>query len=586
MRRLLLTIPVLAALALFWALATPTANAQDSPVYWESLNVLIDIKQNGDLLVQETHVYAFRGQVSPERFRYIDMEKVDQIDRVSVSMEGRELPVETERDGSRFVIRWGHRPIDPPENLTFVLRYRVRGAIDMDQDSDLDSVTWEALFGKRRRGAVIERAVVTVRLPGGLPPQSRKQESFGVAADSRWLDARTVEFIPRESVPGNQNFIVQLSFPHGLVDVPGPNWRQGFGVFEKIPLTSWFPKVSLSEPTDLIYWGLRFSVIGLIPLLFAASRIRKRRWPQGDYPPEPEGLTEFPSDLPAPVVSVLESRMVNSQTYLSILVDLFQKGNLAITGRSGNEGQTHSLITLEKQSDPNLPWERIVYAQVNPRSTTSKYLKENLEWEEDAIRDRLDEYLVSRGIFNDPPLRVMAEQQMGCMVSLMWLLATILVGLGLGFWVHLIFSPWWAGTAAGGLAALVFGIFAIDSPAGRIAPTELGALEISRWAGFKTSLREGYVNLYLDPDRNDPLLPYAVALDAARRWVNEFNTLPPWFHLHSSEAETPQNLHRAYRGFIGADSWDLDGGPKIKANLPSSGGGGGGGDGGGGDGGG
>ena len=85
MRRLLLTIPVLASLALFCALAAPTANAQESPVYWESLNVLIDIKQNGDLLVQETHVYAFRGQVSPERFRYIDMEKVDQIDRVSVS---------------------------------------------------------------------------------------------------------------------------------------------------------------------------------------------------------------------------------------------------------------------------------------------------------------------------------------------------------------------------------------------------------------------------------------------------------------------------------------------------------------------
>ena len=466
MRRLLLTIPVLASLALFCALAAPTANAQESPVYWESLNVLIDIKQNGDLLVQETHVYAFRGQVSPERFRYIDMEKVDQIDRVSVSMEGRELPVETERDGSRFVIRWSHRPINPPENLTFVLRYRVRGAIEMDQDSDLDSVTWEALFGKRRRGAVIERAVVTVRLPWGASPTI--QETRELWGCRRFPLARRPHRAvhPPESVPGNRNFIVQLSFPHGLVDVPGPNWRQGFGVFEKIPLTSWFPKVSLSEPTDLIYWGLRFSVIGLIPLLFAASRIRKRRWPQGDYPPEPEGLTEFPSDLPAPVVSVLESRMVNSQTYLSILVDLFQKGNLAITGRSGNEGQTHSLITLEKQSDPNLPWERIVYAQVNPRSTTSKYLKENLEWEEDAIRDRLDEYLVSRGIFNDPPLRVMAEQQMGCMVSLMWLLATILVGLGLGFWVHLIFSPWWAGTAAG-VGGPGFWLYCLGGFAGR-----------------------------------------------------------------------------------------------------------------------
>ena len=124
---------------------------------------------------------------------------MDQIDRVSVSMDGLELPVETERDDSRFVIRWGHRPINPPENLTFILRYRVRGAIEIDQDSDLDSVTWEALFGNRKRGATIERAVVTLRLPGGLPPQLRRQESFGVDADSRWLDARTVEFIPRKA---------------------------------------------------------------------------------------------------------------------------------------------------------------------------------------------------------------------------------------------------------------------------------------------------------------------------------------------------------------------------------------------------
>ena len=97
---------------------------------------------------------------------------------------------------------------------------------------------------------------------------------------------------------------------------------------------------------------------------------------------------------------------------------------------------------------------------------------------------------------------------MGCVVFIMWLLAAIIVGLGLGLWVNLFFSPWWAGTAAGVLAALVFGMFAIDSPAGRIAPTELGALEISRWRGFDKSINDGLVNP--DPDQNDPLLPYAV----------------------------------------------------------------------------
>ena len=88
MRRLLLTIPVLAALALFWALAAPTANAQGAPYYWESLNVLIDIQQNGDLLVQETHAYAFRGQVSPERFPLLRHGKIGP-NRPGVRLHGR-----------------------------------------------------------------------------------------------------------------------------------------------------------------------------------------------------------------------------------------------------------------------------------------------------------------------------------------------------------------------------------------------------------------------------------------------------------------------------------------------------------------
>ena len=347
MRRLLLTIPVLAALALFWALAVGAANAQNAPYYWESLNVLIDVQQNGDMLVQETHAYAFRGQVSPERSRYIDMEKADHIDQVSVSMDGRELPVETERDGRNFVIRWSHRPINPPETLTFVLRYRVRGAIEMDQGSDLefgmDTITWEALFGNRKRGATIGRAVVTVRLPGPLPPQFRERRSFGVDADSRWLDARTVEFIPRESLPGSGRLAVRVAFLHGLVDGPAPNWQKASWVFKKTRLTRLFPTVNWAGATDLIYSGLKFSVFGLIPLLFVASRIRKHRWPQDKFPPSPQGLTELPSDLPAPVVSAMGTRVVVPLTYLSILIDMLQKGNLTITGRSRDEGTLQSI---------------------------------------------------------------------------------------------------------------------------------------------------------------------------------------------------------------------------------------------------
>ena len=90
MRHLLLNIPALIALALLCALATPSANAQDSPYSWES---------------------------------------IDHIDQVSVSMDSRDLPVGTDRGQRNFQIGWEHRPVNPPETLTVGL-FSLQGLVD------------------------------------------------------------------------------------------------------------------------------------------------------------------------------------------------------------------------------------------------------------------------------------------------------------------------------------------------------------------------------------------------------------------------------------------------------------------------
>ena len=90
MRRFLLNIPALIALALLCALATPTANAQGSPYSWES---------------------------------------IDHIDQVSVSMDSRDLPVGTDRGQRNFQIGWEHRPVNPPETLTVGL-FSLHGLVD------------------------------------------------------------------------------------------------------------------------------------------------------------------------------------------------------------------------------------------------------------------------------------------------------------------------------------------------------------------------------------------------------------------------------------------------------------------------
>ena len=346
-------------------------------------------------------------------------------------------------------------------------------------------------------------------------------------------------------------------------------------VFEKTSLISRFPSVNWERVTYLLYWLLRISVLVLLALLFIVSRIRKSRRPAAaDYPQVPEGLTTLPSDLPAPAVSVLGSRKVGPQTYLSILVDMLQKGNLTITGGYGDSDKKrrlHSRVWFARQFEPDQPWEMEVYSALPVLSASdlvkpnSAMLKSKFEGRRKAIGTHLDECLRSRGIFDEPPLQVMADRGQGWVARTAWVLATVILAVGVGLWVNL-WLPWWAGAAIGFPIACVFLLgYAFDETSGRLNPTPAGALEISQWWSFAGSIRDGLVSPSLDPSQSDPMLPYAVALNQARQWVTNSNAVPPWFLPDGPREQTRLGLYAAYRGFMGADSWDLEGGPKRKS---------------------
>ena len=272
----------------------------------------------------------------------------------------------------------------------------------------------------------------------------------------------------------------------------------------------------------------------------------------------------------------MADRKGGPQTYLSILVDMLQKGNLTITGASHKEGNYQSDVKLVRQFEPDQPWEKVVYDDLPVSTTNSKILESFVYGQQrNAISTHLDEVLQSRGIFDEPPLQVMAEQGQGDLAKLGWFLATAILALGVGLWVNF-WLPWWAGTAVGIPIAVVFLFYAWDETSGRLIPTPAGLREISLWSAFGRSIGNRRVSPSLDPSQLDPLLPYAVALNEARQWINEINALPTWFLPDAPGEQTREGLYAAYRGFIGADSWDLDGGPKIKTFSPRSGPGGGG----------
>ena len=359
-----------------------------------------------------------------------------------------------------------------------------------------------------------------------------------------------------------------------IFEQEGVSWifKQPLPLFDT-SLISRFPTVNWERVTYLLYWSLRISVFALLALILIVYRIRKSRW-SADHPQVAQGLTTLPSDLPAPAVSVLASRKVGPKTYLSILVDMFQKGNLTITGGYGEsvKSRLQSRVWFTRQFEPDQPWEKEVYSALPFLSASdllkpnSDMLKSKLEERRKAIGTHLDECLQSRGLFDEPPLQVMADRGQGWMDKTRWVLATVILAVGVGLWVNLLL-PWWAGAAIGIPIALVFFRYSIDDISGVLSPTPAGALEISQWGSYEGAIRDSLLSPSLDPSQPDPMLPYAVALNQARQWINDINAVPPWFLPDGPREQTRRGLYVAYRGFIGADSWDLDGGPKKKTPL-------------------
>ncbi len=207
-------------LALFLLNAQP-ASAESPPFYWDFINVLIDVQENGDILVTETQKYVFTGLIGNERCRIIPLDKVDRIDQIE-AFEGEEkIPISTDIINNQQRITWQHA-MNPPESRTFVLKYRVVGGIRVYKGviqayKGKDLIYFRAISGNR--AASVQSGKVTIRLPDFLAEKIRDAKSFGVPTDTRHLDGRTMEFISKGPLSVEQELGVQIFFPQVYWDV-------------------------------------------------------------------------------------------------------------------------------------------------------------------------------------------------------------------------------------------------------------------------------------------------------------------------------------------------------------------------------
>ncbi|MGL4884690.1 MAG: DUF2207 domain-containing protein, partial [Waterburya sp.] len=181
--------------------------AQNTPFYWDFINVTLDIQDNGDLLVTEEQKYVFTDSHSEQHYRFIKLDKIKAIKDVQVFEDNHLLPIETIIQGDQFWIRWQDY-LDDQNTHIFVLKYRVIGAIT--NTFGTDTLYWKAIFPKRN--AFINHSEITVSLPKYLVGKIENYHSIGGNFKSSVINDKIIKFNSLQSLPPGQSTIIKTNF--------------------------------------------------------------------------------------------------------------------------------------------------------------------------------------------------------------------------------------------------------------------------------------------------------------------------------------------------------------------------------------
>ena len=234
MRRTLLS--TFAAGALLLLLGGSAAGQSGGEVI-HSYVVEIRILDDGDLAVTETIDYDFGSELRhgifrtiPSRFPYDDVnDRVYPIEDVSVESPTAPADVEVSEEGGTTTIRVGDPDVEISGLHTYVLTYRVEGALNGFPDHD--ELYWNAIGDEWQ--APIERAAVTVIAPASIERVACFQGYEGSTEPCARAtnDGSRGTFRPGRELAAFEGLTVVVAIPKGAVPEPAPileeRWSAG-----------------------------------------------------------------------------------------------------------------------------------------------------------------------------------------------------------------------------------------------------------------------------------------------------------------------------------------------------------------------
>ncbi len=168
----------IAAIALFLLLLSmpaPAARSASKSVYWERLDVNIEVMTNGDLKITETQKLHFVGGPFHHGYREFSTAHTTGVSDVSVTDdEGKQYSsgyseepytFKVSREDQKIRIDW-YFPPQSDFTKTWKISYVVHGALYFYPHST--TIQWTAVFANR--AGVVKNSKVTVVLPTGIHP--------------------------------------------------------------------------------------------------------------------------------------------------------------------------------------------------------------------------------------------------------------------------------------------------------------------------------------------------------------------------------------------------------------------------------
>lgn len=334
-----------------------------------ALETTIRVQEDGSLLVEEFHTINVESGAIYASSRAIPTRFVDGISQVSVS-EGDRAFVESrsnceycmqiirnerssnwvtydrqsydviinDRAAGDMTVAWSYPPLVRGESTTFVVRYRVDGAVQILDNGQ--RMRWTAVHADRQ--APVESAVVYLYLPPRMNPDSAR--ITGGPVERQEDGALRVDY-NGEVLPG-QAWEITVDMPRNATAASAPLWQQ--------EIEASIEQAERARVADARL-GLGFGTATFLFLVLGIAGIYLIWYTWGRDKPLPEVadyLTEPPSTLPPGIVAYL---LDEKPTTKGALAGLFHLASLGFLELDLENGLRVSKVTNPALSADQLP---------------------------------------------------------------------------------------------------------------------------------------------------------------------------------------------------------------------------------------